>query len=275
MCYFLARSYIFPRRSKAELPGGFADEIWSLPAERRVPVWIATPKSPASNKAVFILVHGYGGNRATWSDLAVSLSEAGHTCIIPAMPGHDASEESATSFGVGEATLLVEISNEVRQRNPGCRVIGVGLSMGGSALLLASCLQPNAFDGIASDSAFADFTLAICGYYDAQIKGGRFLLAPTTLFAARISGIDPRTVRPVEAAESWKGKPLVIIQGTSDRIMGLGHAEMLSKAANVDVTWFEGAGHADCYKTNPEKYLESLLHLAFRIEKANHEPPIQ
>lgn len=272
MCYLLARSYSYPSKVVAETPPEFSSEIWITASGREVPIWAALPKDPVKS-VVFLLVHGYGGNRATWTSLAQELKNQGYPCFVPAMPGHDSSEEDATSFGVGESALLVEVAGEIRKRYSDCGIVGVGLSMGGSALLLASDKEPTALDGIAADSSFADFSLAISGYFDATLPCGRLLLAPTTFFASRIAGIDPQSVRPVESAGAWAGRPFAVLQGTRDRIMGRKHAELLSRAAGVETTWFEGAGHADCFDSDPEKYLDCLKGLARQVEKPTHAKP--
>lgn len=265
-CYLLAKSYISPSRRIPEKPAYIAHETWTLPSGRKVPMWVGGDFS-SREKAAFLLVHGYGGSRSTWGPLSERLAMNGYRCYIPAMPGHDESPEAETSFGVGEAMLLTEIAKEIRKRNPGCYLVGVGLSMGGSALLMSSEASPGAYDALAADSAFAEFSAAIGGYYDAKVWGGRYLLAPVTFFASKIAGIDPSAVRPVESAKTWLGRPIAIIQGDEDRIMGRRHAEMLSKASGAKVTWFRGAGHADCFQSDPEKYLNCLFQLAERAGK--------
>lgn len=266
-CYFLARAYIYPERRISKQPGFVADEQWTLASGRTVPVW-TTYNGTTRSKTVFLLVHGYGGSRDTWTELSKRLSDMGYPCYVPAMPGHDSSPEAATSFGVGESELLTEIAGEIRKRHPDCHLVGVGLSMGGSALILSSKASPESYDALATDSSFADFSMAIQGYYDAKVWGGRFLLAPTTFFASKISGIDPSIVRPADSAAGWRGRPIAVIQGARDRIMGRRHAEMLSKAAGAEITWFEGAGHAECFKSAPDKYLECLMRLAASAENA-------
>lgn len=46
----------------------------------------------------FLLIHGFAGDRSTWAVMASSLARAGHTAIVPDLPGHGASEAEAQSL---------------------------------------------------------------------------------------------------------------------------------------------------------------------------------
>ena len=63
--------------------------------------------------AVFLLLHGFAGDRSIWAAAASGLARAGHSAIVPDLPGHGASEAEAgnledlidamTDFAVGLA----------------------------------------------------------------------------------------------------------------------------------------------------------------------------
>jgi pimeloyl-ACP methyl ester carboxylesterase len=274
-CYWLAIRYLNPDRIIVDAPAGTVDTDWDLGTPEPIPVW-STPGIAAGrpqSSTVFVLVHGFRGCRAAWLDTIEDLTSKGYEVVVPAMPAHDASPEKLPGFGTLESKRLVSLASEVRSRYKGapCRLIGVGVSMGGSALWLASEASPTAFDAIVSDCAFSDFEEAIGGWFDASMPGGRYVLAPVQFFATRMSGIHPRTIQPLASAKKWRGRPSLIIQGERDQIMSRRQAERLSEAAQCEVYWIPEAGHAQCYQVARTEYLKRLVNLAEILELSSKD----
>ena len=48
--------------------------------------------------AVFLLLHGFAGDRSVWAATASGLARAGHRAIVPDLPGHGASEAEARNL---------------------------------------------------------------------------------------------------------------------------------------------------------------------------------
>jgi pimeloyl-ACP methyl ester carboxylesterase len=277
LCWWLARGYVSPIRAVSSPPPSAVSEELPFGAYP-IPVW-ATPglaRGEPSANALFVLVHGYGGNRGSWADAFEELHRRGYGVVVPEMPAHGTNADPRSGFGPKEADVLLEVTRWARSRIPkGTRVVAVGLSMGGAACWLASQREPAAFDAIVSESAFADLESVQRHWFSKLLPGGTIVLAPVTWFGRKIAGVDPAHVRPVEAAAKWKGRPALVIHAAQDRLMPREHAERLAAAAGCELWEIPGAGHAEGYFVAKHEFLRRLETLARRLEGASIEPAVK
>lgn len=230
------------------------------------PAW-ATPglAEGKPSSVVFVLAHGYGGTRGTWKALLEDLRKAGIDAVAPAMPGQDASPEKTVGFGRAEARTILHAARWCRKQGAR-RVVGLGISLGGGATWLASAEDPSALDGVVTDASFAVFGEAMQAAFGRRIPGGATLLWPVGKIAQLMSGIDPATIRPIDAAKAWYGRPALVIQGTADTLIVPENGERLAKAAGCPIWRVEGAEHAEDYKTAPEEYARRVVAFAHQLE---------
>ena len=76
--------------------------------------------------ATFLLLHGFAGDRSVWAATASGLARAGHTAIVPDLPGHGASEAEAQNLDD-----LVELVTDFASGLSGTLHL-VGHSLGGA-----------------------------------------------------------------------------------------------------------------------------------------------
>jgi pimeloyl-ACP methyl ester carboxylesterase len=266
-CFLLAKYYLSPKRIVAAMPSD-AEAILIAAPTHPVPAWVSPRLANGSEdrgRVIFVLVHGYGGSRACWGDVFQVLAARGYEVIAPAMPGHDENPDPTSGFGVKEAEAVLLATRWARSRYPDQdppKVVLVGVSMGGAACWLASARHPELFDAVVTEGAFARLDEAVDQWFSLLMPGGRIALAPVQAMARQMSGIDPKTVNPVDAAQHWRGKPSLVIQASEDRLILGSHAERLAEAAGCELWLVPEARHAGCYTVQAEEYVDRLIQIA-------------
>ena len=258
-CALAARGYLRPARETYPAPEGVLEAKVG-----KTPVW-ATPGllDGRPSRVAFVLAHGYGGTRATWNGLLKDLQKAGIDAVVPAMPGQDANPDPTVGFGRKEARTILECAAWAREKGAK-RVVGLGISLGGAAMWLASEEEPETLDGVVSDASFAQFDEAMNRLFSYRLPfpGGATLLTPVVWFARGMSGIDPTKIRPIDAAAKWRGKPALVIQGDADQLIVPSNGRRLSEAAGCPLWLVPGANHAQDYLTDPEGYAKRVIAFA-------------
>jgi uncharacterized protein len=256
ICFGLAGIYLSPARSVPVLPEGFSEVKIG-----RAPAWVSDGLPLRSGGTVFVFAHGYGGDRGHWKDVARDLRKQGFDSVIPAMPGQDASPVKQVGFGTTEAELLAQCFRWVRDRRPGCKIVVVGVSMGGAAAWLASSLDPS-IDGVVSESAYARFSPAMDYWLDRAAPAGHIFLRPVVWIARAKAGIEPDSIRPEDAAAKWRGRPALVIHAGEDRLIEPWHGRRLSEAAGCELWMVPKAAHACCADVLHGRYAERLASFA-------------
>ncbi len=259
-CFFLAKQYLSPPRVVYERPAGVSE----VALADKTPVWVSPglEKGGSRAKVVFVMVHGYQGCRATWSDLLPLLMREGYEVVVPAMPAHDTNPDPTCGFGIKESEVVLETVEWARSRfEKPPKVILVGISMGGAAVWMASEKDPSV-DAVVTEGSFAILDETANRWFDRTLPGGHVIMVPVVWMAKKMSGVDPSTVRPIDAAEKWKGRPSLIIQAAEDQLMPRNYAERLAKAAGCPLWVVPGATHAQCKVVALPEYEHRLTEIA-------------
>ncbi len=260
-CWALSGKYLRPTRYVAQAPTWMKTERWGgqecfvssrISAKKPMPL-------------VFVLAHGLGGNRTSFTETARTLDKAGYGVILPPMSGQDVSIEPRIGFGVEESDLLAKIVNEARALPGNPKVIVGGVSMGGAAAWLSTTKTP--VDGVITESAYSEAEQASEDFLDSRVKGGSFFLRPVVIFGGWRSGIALSKIRPVDAARTYRG-PSVVIHAADDKLFPHSHAEALAEAARTEPIYFANVGHAYGRSLEPERYDGLFLELGERVLRA-------
>lgn len=111
--------------------------------------WDASP-SPASPKAVFLLVHGLGAHSARWNFLAGRFAERGIASYAVELRGFGRTPERprghVDSFRVWDKDIL-ELRDIIGKDFPGRKVFLLGESMGGLLAFNLACRNADKFAG--------------------------------------------------------------------------------------------------------------------------------
>jgi len=261
LCTYLGYQYVHPARVSPEKPS-FAVDV-SIPSPHGpIPAW-SSPNiaSKKGSPVVFVLAYGYGGSRESWADLIAALPKRGYDCVVPCMPGQEASPETQVGFGYKEAKAILDTVKWVRGQYPKPpKIVLLGVSMGGAASWIASEMDPTV-DAVVTEGAYARFDEAMNNWLSLKMPGSPFYLKPMIWIASDMAKVSPSDIVPERSASKWH-KPALVIQGSADILIPMNHAERLSQAAHCPLWVVQGAEHAKCSITARKEYIDRLVKLA-------------
>ncbi len=260
LCWVLSSNYLSPARADSGIMPPYEREVMIGTKGGMNPTWVS--KKLDSAKVIFVLGFGNGGVRGSFTELTADLDKAGIACVVPCMPGQDASPERRIGFGDAEAQVLTDTVAWVRsQRKDHPRVILLGVSMGGAASWLSVDKGVQA-DGIVTESGYAELGPTVNQFFNRTMPLGAIVFRPVVWFAEARSGIRVGNVKPVLSAAHWSGKPALIIQAGVDDLVSPSQGEALRDATGGEYWLVAGAHHAGCYEHDPKAYVDRLVKFA-------------
>lgn len=145
-----------------------------------------------------LLIHGYGGNKDVWKEVAAALAKD-HTVVRVDLPGSGGSTGPALVDGAADFDAVAkDLAALVRQQNLAPCLI-VGHSMGGPLATLTVLQDPGAFRGLVLVDSFLGTAQA--EWFDPIIQGlGRDPKGTLGPFFARMTANDAQRNRVVEEA---------------------------------------------------------------------------
>jgi len=258
-CASMAQGYVSPIRLKSgDIFEGFTEQ--NIPFENyKIPTWVGGNQT----RDHFILVHGYGGTRGYWRDIAPLLAGRGEVYILSTM-GQSESPVKQVGFGKGESTEIIAVAESIRAKDADARIHLLGVSMGGAAVWLAAGDRPDLISSVTTEASFAQLDWGSDDFLSVSIPGGSTIFRPIIWIAEGKTGIKGSTVSPAKAAANFKG-PSIIMQSHGDKMFGSRHCETIAKAANSQVTWFEGYKHAEIFQDEAEQVDEMIGDMIARL----------
>ena len=233
------------------------------------------PNGSLTTQRTIIVVHGNNANRADQSVGLLNLSGAfahnGFAVLAFDVRGNGESAPAPRSFGLYEQRDVLGAVDFLRTGSipyPDLGrphvIAGYGLSMGGSALILAAVHEP-AISAIVADSTATDYT----PIFEREVPKASHLpspFTPGTLVAADvIYGINYYAVRPVDVVSQLAPRPIFFIQGDADTFVppsnmdGLAAAARTAPNAHVETWLVPGANHSQSYDTQPQEYVSRVV----------------
>jgi uncharacterized protein len=233
------------------------------------------PNGSLTAQRIIIVVHGNEANRADQSVGLLNLSGAfarnGFAVLAFDVRGNGESSPAPRSFGyfeqrdvLGAVDFLRAGSLPYPELGRPRAIAGWGLSMGGSALILAAAHEP-AISALVSDSTATNYIPIL----ERELPKGDHLPAfftPGVLLATRaIYGIDFYAVRPVDVVAQIAPRPIFFIHGAADTYVPPSNMGDLAAAARAAPdahiqTWLvPGATHAQSYHTQPQEYVSRVI----------------
>jgi pimeloyl-ACP methyl ester carboxylesterase len=248
----------FPAQEKAQLPvseSGLAEALAvQFPVEDfQVRGWYV----PSKNRAAVILCHGAGANRASLAEEARALSAVGFGTLLFDWPGHGESG-GVIRWDEGErATLRAAVRWLAARPEVDRSGIGAyGFSMGGYVLSQVSAENSDIRAIVLAGTPAA---LRVQVHFQHGRLGA--LGEWPALYALSRHGLQVDERQPIEEVPKLAPRPLLLIGGTRDPIVGPTASGDLFGAAlqPKDLYSIEGAGHGDYVKAAGNVYLERLV----------------
>jgi len=211
------------------------------PDGRRLAAYDVVPRDAAAGVPVVLFLHGNAGNIAQRAWLAERFARvAGVRLLMPDYSGYGGNEGAPSEDEIN-ADALAAFDHLVADGVPSERIVVFGESIGGAPAIYVATQRRVA--GLAVQSTFSSLSsMALHVYWwmplCALVVTGRF---PS---ADRIATLDV---------------PVLIVHGTSDRIVPFGEGERLAAAQpKAEFLRVEGADHNDLFDVAGDDYLRGL-----------------
>lgn len=209
--------------------------------------------TPSKNGAVILLAHGYGGNRPEW--LFAMLAKEGYGVLAWDARAHGMSDGDISTVGYYEV-LDVKAALNYATLQPDVKHIGAwGGSMGGATMIRAAVQFPE-IEALVVDSPYSSLE----DTYNYLVPYP--LINPLVKFFAEIqTGIRVDDLRPVGEIAKISPRPILIIQGTGDKVVPPGTAgKLFTAAGEPKYLWMEdNVIHLGMFINNPRKYQRKVI----------------
>ncbi len=208
-----------------------------------------------------VTIHGYSGQGKDMTYYAQQFYNRGYNVLVVDLRGHGQSEGDYIGMGWHDRLDIVDWSNFLISKNPNCKIILHGVSMGGATVMMAT--GENLPDNI-------KVAIEDCGYttiwdeFEMQLKVLYNLPAFPVLNAASTvcklkAGYKIEEGSAVEQVKKSK-IPTLFIHGELDSFVPFEMLDKVYEAANCkkEKLVIEGAAHAESSSINPELYWNTI-----------------
>jgi alpha-beta hydrolase superfamily lysophospholipase len=250
------------RRRQAKAIDDLICEDVEFPASDGTPLrgWFLPAARP---RAAILLCHGYRGNREHLIPHARFLRAAGYSCLLFDFRAAGESKGSVCTFGYVEA---LDVRGAIhfllhREDTSDLPIGGLGLSMGGVALMMAAQSAPE-LRAVVAEGIYPSLGQAIARR--CQLMFGRMgtLVEPIVMEVVRRQiGAHPNEISPLSISAQLQDFPTLFIHAGADRFLDDEHAEaFLDRAAGPKALWRSGdASHCRAVEADPETYASQVL----------------
>jgi hypothetical protein len=217
-----------------------------------------------SPKRVIIMFHGWHGSWDKDGDLfAKGLYAKRSTILLVEQRAHGHSGGKYIGFGILErydCLKWIDYINGTIEKIP---IYLSGVSMGASTVLMAAGMNlPKRVKGIIADCGFTNpydmVLLAAKKFVNIKSNLGKMVDAVNSAIKKK-AGYDLKEYSTLEAMKKCK-IPIFFAHGTGDDFVPFQMTEINYMNCHSRKTLFmgKGAAHTECYKSDPQRYMEEL-----------------
>lgn len=222
--------------------------------------WIKSQQD--STRGIIILVHGIGGCKEHFLELAQELSSQGIESIVFDNRAHGSSEGQFCTYGYKEKEDIQQIVQHIKAQAPDWPLGIWGNSMGGAIALQALALEPRIEFGLI-ESTFTDLSQIVFDYKKRLLKGfgSRALSDYALARAGKIADFEPSQVKPIQAVQQIE-QPIFLAHGDADENIKVSYGQQLFehlKSPQKQLVIVEGAGHFSLYEKGGEGYKKQVM----------------
>ncbi|HEV2297006.1 MAG TPA: alpha/beta fold hydrolase [Candidatus Acidoferrales bacterium] len=225
--------------------------------------WKVRAKTP--NDDWVLLFHGIVDNRAEMAAYADFLLRAGYGTVLMDAREQGASDGTLATFGWKERWDTKAIIDALHASEEPRNVFELGESMGGAIALQSAAIDPR-IRAVVAEASFSSLREVSYDYAGLDVSSllGKTLFRPASYLALRSAeeegSFHASDVSP-EQAVAERAFPVLLICGTSDRIIPCRHSQkILSAAIGPKQLWIvPGAGHTGAFGTAPAEFERRVL----------------
>jgi len=222
--------------------------------------WILPEKENPTT--IMLLLHGIGGGKEHFYELAGSLAEQQIASIVYDARGHGESDGEYISYGYYEKQDVASIVKAAKKRYPDIPIGIWGNSMGGAVALQALAIEPHLDFGII-ESTFTNLNQIV---YDYQKRysfgiGLKPICDHALKRAGKIGGFNPQEVRPIDAVTQIN-QSIFLAHGTVDPNINFKYGKSLFENLKAKDKVFypvEGANHYNLFEKGGEDYVNAIM----------------
>ena len=215
-----------------------------------------------AGKPTIVLGHGLFRSRHEVLERACALNRRGFTLLVFDFRNHGKSQAGITSLGYQERLDMVAAQRFVKATEGDGRVVLMGISMGAVAAIQAGPQLGREVQAIIADSPFASLRETVAHHTRLLLGLPSFPFADVFVWnLTRMAGYRGEKLDNLQALGRTEGVPVLLIYGREDRRMPPTTAQSVLEAIPARrkrLVFFEGAGHAAAYRTDPEGYLDVI-----------------
>jgi alpha-beta hydrolase superfamily lysophospholipase len=214
-------------------------------------------------KAMMILVHGIGGSKGHFLNLADNLATLGIASAVFDNRAHGESGGQYCTYGFHEKKDIAAIVDEIKKRNPNLKVGIWGNSLGGAIAIQALEYDKRIEFGII-ESTFAELSQIVYDYKKRMLGGFglRFVSDAALREAGNIANFNPDEVKPIESVKNIQ-QPMFFAHGDQDKRIHYSYGKQLfENTASTEkmFTLVKGAKHVNVGEIGGVEYYKKWLH---------------
>jgi pimeloyl-ACP methyl ester carboxylesterase len=224
--------------------------------------WFLPAAEPSSR--TLLICHGLSANRTNFFPFVGIGDDLHANVLLFDLRGHGDSDGHTVSFGYWEKLDVLAAVDYLRRARPeqAREVIGLGVSMGASALILAAAEVEPPFDALVADSSFAsavELTDQVLSIFPAPLRA--LLAAPGVPLASLHAGCDLNWVRPINAIGRVRA-PVLFVHAAADGLIPVEHSRRLYEATQTPKRlWVTDTGGHGSSLRDREGYRQAVLQL--------------
>jgi len=222
--------------------------------------WIKSEKDTA--KGIMILIHGIGGCKEHFLNLAKELSKKGIESIVFDGRAHGKSGGEFCTYGFKEKKDIVQIIDKIKKHEPDLPIGIWGNSLGGAIAIQTLEVDKRINFGII-ESTFTALNQIVFDYKKRILKGiGIRSLSDFALKrAGEIADFDPLNIKPIESVKNIE-QPIFMAHGDSDANISYKYGQQLFanlKTKDKEFILIEGGGHFDLFDKGGIEYKNQIM----------------